>query len=126
MEKVKKAGGNLSNGFWGEQIGGREISQESAEASNEIKMTNDKVKNTITCDELRKHNTADSAWCVIQGEVYDGTPYLKEHPGGAQSIISAAGALDSTDEFLAIRESKIRVLVKTITNSYQTARLLKP
>jgi nitrate reductase (NAD(P)H) len=40
---------------------------------------------------------------VVNGEVYDGTAYLEEHPGGAQSIVAAA-ATDATDEFMSIRE----------------------
>ena len=104
MERVKKAGGNLTNGYWGEQIGGEEAPEPVTEAVAEIKLTNDEVKITITIDELRKHDTEDSPWFVVNGEVFDGTAFLKEHPGGAQSIVSAAG-LDSTDEFMGIRES---------------------
>ena len=102
MERIKKAGGNLTNGYWGEQIGGEEVPEPVTEAAAEIKMTSDDVKANITVDELRKHDKEESPWFVVQGEVYDGTAFLKEHPGGAQSIFSAAG-LDSTDEFMAIR-----------------------
>lgn len=103
MERVKKAGGNLANGFWGEQLGGDDASEPVAEVAKEIVMTKDGLKTSITIDELRKHDTGSAPWFVVNGEVYDGTAFLKEHPGGAQSIVSAAG-LDSTDEFMAIRE----------------------
>lgn len=103
MERVKKAGGNLTNGYWGEQIGGEDAAETAVEAAKEIKMTKDGLKNEITIDELRKHDGGDSPWFVVNGEVYDGTAFLEGHPGGAQSIISAAG-IDSTDEFMAIRE----------------------
>jgi nitrate reductase (NAD(P)H) len=43
-------------------------------------------------------------WFVVNGEVYDGTAFLEGHPGGATSIIGAAGQ-DATDEFMAIRKS---------------------
>lgn len=104
MERVKKAGGNLSNGYWGERMGG-EVAEEYAEqpAAAEIKMTKDGVNKEITIDELRKHDTEENPWFVVNGEVYDGTAFLEGHPGGAQSIISAAG-LDATDEFMAIRK----------------------
>lgn len=105
MERVKQAGGNLTNGYWGEQIGGEDAADPVAEVAKEIKMTKDDVKTTITIDDLRKHDKEDAPWFVVNGEVFDGTAFLKEHPGGAQSIISAAG-LDSTDEFMAIRKSK--------------------
>lgn len=104
MERVKKAGGNLSNGYWGERLDG-EATEETAEQAPaaEIKMTKDGVDKEITIDELRKHDTEESPWFVVNGEVYDGTAFLEGHPGGAQSIFSAAG-LDATDEFMAIRE----------------------
>ena len=103
MERVKKVGGNLANGFWGEKVGG-EGEEEVKEVAKEVPMTREGVKREITIDELRKHDGAKDPWFVINGEVYDGTKFLKEHPGGTQSIVSAAG-LDSSDEFMAIRES---------------------
>jgi len=104
MERVKKAGGNLTNGYWGEQIGGEEAPEPVTEAAKEIKMTKDGLVKTITIDELRKHDKEDAPWFVVNGEVYDGTKFLEGHPGGASSIVAAAG-LDSTDEFMAIRKS---------------------
>ncbi|KAF2265914.1 nitrate reductase [Lojkania enalia] len=101
MERVKKAGGNLTNGHWGERIEGKETEVIEIEVPKEIKMTKDGVDREITIDELRKHDTAEQPWFVVNGEVYNGTAFLRDHPGGAQSIISAAG-LDSTDEFMAI------------------------
>jgi nitrate reductase (NAD(P)H) len=103
MERIKKAGGNLTNGYWGERIDGEEAADTQVEPPKEIKMTKDGVDREITIDELRKHDGAEEPWFVVNGEVYDGTAFLNEHPGGAQSIISAA-ALDSTDEFMAIRK----------------------
>lgn len=103
MERVKKLGGNLSNGYWGESIGGEEEMKAAVEAPAEIKMTKDGLNVEITIDQLRKHDTADAPWFVVNGEVYDGTKFLDGHPGGATSIIAAAG-MDSTDEFMAIRK----------------------
>ena len=105
MERVKKTGGNLLNGYWGEKIGGEDAPEPVKEVAQEIVMTKAGLSKTITIDELRKHDTAEAPWFAIAGEVYDGTPFLKEHPGGATSIITAAG-LDSGDEFMAIRKSR--------------------
>ena len=102
MERVKKAGGNLSNGYWGERFGD-EVAEPVVEDVKEIKMTKDGLKKLITIDELREHDKEDSPWFVVNGEVYDGTAFIEGHPGGAQSIISAA-ALDCSDEFMAIRK----------------------
>jgi nitrate reductase (NAD(P)H) len=103
MERVKKAGGNLSNGYWGEQLNGQEPEHAAIEDAKEIKMTKDGVDKVISLDELKKHDTAESnPWFVVNGQVYDGTAFLEGHPGGAQSIVSAA-AQDASDEFMAIR-----------------------
>lgn len=105
MERVKKAGGNLSNGYWGERFGGGAAEEPVEETTQEVKMTKDDLKNQITIDELREHDKEDNPWFVVNGEVYDGLPFLEGHPGGASSITSAA-ALDCTDEFMAIRMSQ--------------------
>ncbi|KAK8159492.1 nitrate reductase-like protein [Phyllosticta citrichinensis] len=110
MERVKKEGGDLSNGYWGEKIGGQETEAPLVEEVKEIKMTNDKVDRVISVDELRKHDTEEAPWFVVNGEVYDGTGFLKGHPGGAQSIISAAG-MDSTDEFMAIHSETAKAMM---------------
>ena len=102
MQRIKNAGGDLTNGFWGEKISGEsEIIKPDVK---DIKMKKDGVDRVITIDELRKHDGDSQPWFVVNGEVYDGTPFLKEHPGGAISIVNAAG-LDSTDEFMAIRKT---------------------
>lgn len=124
MERVKKAGGNLINGYWGERFGD-EAQEPVVEDVKEIKMTKDGLKKLITIDELRQHDKEDSPWFVVNGEVYDGTAFLEGHPGGAQSIISAA-ALDSSDEFMAIRKLDQRPGCSQLLTSKQTARLQKP
>jgi nitrate reductase (NAD(P)H) len=101
MERIKKAGGDLINGRWGEISVGEEAIQ--LPRVEEVKMTKDDLIDPISIDDLRKHDAAEEPWFVVNGEVYNGTAFLNEHPGGAQSIISAA-ALDVTDEFMAIRK----------------------
>jgi nitrate reductase (NAD(P)H) len=109
MERVKKSGGNLTNGQWGEKLGGEEPEHAAVEEEKEIKMTKDGVDTIISLDELREHEGAESPWFVLNGHVYDGTAFLEGHPGGAQSIISAAGQ-DASDEFMAIRTSPLPLL----------------
>ncbi|KAI9846466.1 MAG: hypothetical protein M1838_001250 [Thelocarpon superellum] len=99
MERVKKAGGNLLNGHWGEQVAG-EAPRAVTEAV-EVEMKKDGLVRTIELEELKRHASGDQPWFVVRGEVYDGTSFLQAHPGGAQSIVSAAGT-DVADEFLAI------------------------
>jgi nitrate reductase (NAD(P)H) len=104
MERVKKEGGDLTDGNWGEKVEGRVDNPTTAPKpeKKEVKMTNDEVKRIIEIDELREHDNKEEPWFVVRGEVYDGTPFLEEHPGGAVSITSAAGQ-DVTDEFFGIR-----------------------
>lgn len=110
MERVKKAGGNLSNGYWGEKIGSEDASDPIEQVAKEIKMTKEGLTNTVTIDELRKHDTEKEPWFVVNGEIYDGTAFLEGHPGGASSIIAAAG-LDSTDEFMAIHSETAKAMM---------------
>lgn len=35
----------------------------------------------ISMEEVEKHDSKESAWFVVDGRVYDATPFLKEHPG---------------------------------------------
>ena len=37
-------------------------------------------------EEVAEHNTETSAWFVHEGIVYDGTPFLEEHPGGRWAV----------------------------------------
>ena len=104
MERVKKAGGNLANGHWGEKIAGEEEETVPEEPAKEICMVNKEVDRMITLEEFRRHDGETEPWFIVNGQVYDGTKFLEGHPGGAVSIISAAGQ-DATEEFLAIRES---------------------
>ncbi|KAK4166014.1 hypothetical protein QBC43DRAFT_287353 [Cladorrhinum sp. PSN259] len=113
MERVKKEGGNLTNGFWGEKLSNEEATSSSAtddESSKEIIMTDPKVDREITLEELRAHENETSPWFVLNGQVYDGTAFLEGHPGGASSIVNAA-AQDVSDEFLAIHSENAKAMM---------------
>ncbi|KAJ3572920.1 hypothetical protein NPX13_g4883 [Xylaria arbuscula] len=103
MERVKKAGGNLTNGYWGEQLAGEAEVVEITEPAKEICMVNEKVNRIISLEEFKAHDGEDEPWFVVNGEVYDGTGFLEGHPGGPTSITGAAGQ-DASEEFLAIRK----------------------
>eukprot|EP00898_Chlorokybus_atmophyticus_P002635 jgi/Chlat1/3372/Chrsp23S00270 len=63
-----------------------------------------------TMKEVEAHNAEKDVWIVVGGKVYDCTPFLKEHPGGAESILINAGT-DATDEFDAIHSKKARAML---------------
>lgn len=50
---------------------------------------------------MRKHNTSQSCWVILNGQVYDVTTFLSLHPGGAASILAVAGT-DATRLFTPI------------------------
>lgn len=115
MERVKKNGGNLTNGFWGEKMGGDEEGETAvAEPAKEVVMTKADVKREITLEEVKQHDDEKEPWFVLHGEVYDGTKFLEGHPGGAASIVGAAG-LDATEEFMAIRKSHFHISTLTLS-----------
>jgi len=45
----------------------------------------------LTMEEVKKHKKKDDAWMVLRGKVYNITPYIAYHPGGEQTLMSAAG-----------------------------------
>ncbi len=56
------------------------------------------LRNDITMAEVRQHNTEHDCWTVLQGKVYNLSPYLAYHPGGADILLRAAGE-DATNMF---------------------------
>ncbi|XP_011012132.1 PREDICTED: nitrate reductase [NADH]-like [Populus euphratica] len=66
---------------------------------------------TFSMAEVKKHNSADSAWIIVHGHVYDCTSFLKDHPGGTDSILINAGT-DCTEEFDAIHSDKAKKMLE--------------
>mmetsp|Transcript_33787 Transcript_33787/g.70233 ORF Transcript_33787/g.70233 Transcript_33787/m.70233 type:complete len:182 (+) Transcript_33787:108-653(+) len=54
---------------------------------------------TYTMCQVKRHNSAESAWIVAGQDIYDITSYLDIHPGGAMSLLRrAGGAKDCTED----------------------------
>ncbi|KAL4913984.1 FMN-dependent dehydrogenase-domain-containing protein [Aspergillus aurantiobrunneus] len=51
--------------------------------------------------DVLSHNTPDDCWVVINGEIWDLTAFVNEHPGGPSIILKYAGR-DATDAFLEV------------------------
>ncbi|KAK2801962.1 hypothetical protein FQN50_007518 [Emmonsiellopsis sp. PD_5] len=109
MERVKKNGGDLTNGNWGEVPDGQK-NPIAPIVAPKINMKKPGLKNIITIEEFKRHKDGTNPWFIIEGEVYDGTAFLEGHPGGAQSIISAA-ATDATEEFMAIHSETAKKMM---------------
>lgn len=64
--------------------------------------TMEKLKPTnvakIPWDEVKQHTSKDDLWLLIDGRVYDVTPFLGLHPGGGHLIVEASGK-DATSKF---------------------------
>ncbi|KAF5732444.1 cytochrome b5 isoform A [Tripterygium wilfordii] len=48
--------------------------------------------------EVETHNTTNDCWLIISGKVYDVTPFMDEHPGGDDVLLSSTGK-DATNDF---------------------------
>jgi nitrate reductase (NAD(P)H) len=66
---------------------------------------------SISWQEVSKHTTEDSVWFVVDKKVYDATSYLKDHPGGAQSIVMNGG-MDASEDFNAIHSTAAKAMLK--------------
>ncbi|RRT56209.1 hypothetical protein B296_00007511 [Ensete ventricosum] len=53
-------------------------------------------------DEVSKHNVAKDCWLIIDGKVYDVTPFMDEHPGGDEVLLAVT---DATNDFEDIGHS---------------------
>ena len=60
---------------------------------------NEENEKTYTMEEVAKHNSKESCWTVIRGDVYDLTNWIDKHPGGADKILKICGK-DGTDLFV--------------------------
>jgi nitrate reductase (NAD(P)H) len=77
----------------------------SDKAGKLVTSNEDWLRDGITMEEVAKHNHAGSAWIVVKDRVYDATPYLEAHPGGASSIMISAGD-EATEDFEAVHSTK--------------------
>ena len=46
---------------------------------------------TYSLEEVRKHNSEDSAWLVYNGRVFDVTEFVSHHPGGRNVLLPKLG-----------------------------------
>ncbi|KAG6072282.1 hypothetical protein E4U30_007304 [Claviceps sp. LM220 group G6] len=110
MERVRKTSGSFWNGAWESEVRGQ--AEETVTGKDEMQtcMTNSQVDRLITSQEIKQQMDEDSPWFIINNQVYDGRPFLEDHPGGAASISGAAGQ-DVTEEFIAIHSENAKAMM---------------
>lgn len=51
---------------------------------------------TYTTAQVATHNTSSDCWVIVNGNVYNLTSFISQHPGGASAIISECGKNGTT------------------------------
>lgn len=59
----------------------------------------------LSASEVLKHSQPDDLWMIVFGKVYNATPLLQIHPGGAEVLIDCGG-VDATDAFIDVGHSQ--------------------
>lgn len=52
----------------------------------------------VSVAELARHNTRESCWTSINGNIYDLTGWIPKHPGGERAILGLCG-IDGSESF---------------------------
>merc|ERR1711939_844729 len=71
-----------------------------------LRHTPTNMSKTLTAKEVSDHASADSAWVIIDGGVYDVTEFLEDHPGGKKVLLKACGE-DSSAKFWQFHSKKV-------------------
>ncbi|KAJ3337120.1 hypothetical protein HDU93_001546 [Gonapodya sp. JEL0774] len=78
---------------------------------------------SYTWQELACHNTADSLWVGVRGQVFDLTHFARRHPGGKDILLACAGR-DATQLFETYHgEDKKLILKKFVVGKLVTNEL---
>ncbi|NP_001237928.1 uncharacterized protein LOC100306380 [Glycine max] len=79
---------------------------------------------TLTFEEVAKHNNKKDCWIIINGKVCDITPFLDEHPGGDEVLLTSTGK-DATIDFEDVghSDSAIEMMEKYFIGKVDTSTL---
>ena len=78
----------------------------------------------LTFEEVANHNNKKDCWIIINGKVYDITPFLDEHPGGDEVLLTSTGK-DATIDFEDVghSDSAIEMMEKYFIGKVDTSTL---
>lgn len=116
---MKTAGYDITRPIFGENVSEEKMADVKPK-TEEIPLTKPGVTRKITLTELKKQDR-EHPWFVVNGEVYDGTPFLNEHPGGGDSIILVAGE-DASEDFFAIHSAEGKAKLAQVRGSQNTGK----
>lgn len=110
MERLKDEGQDILQPVFGKPEEASLVSKAAPVPKQEVSMVSATIKRIITAEEFAAHSGAEEPWFAVKGEgtfarreilqnaaedrlvaVYDGTPFMKDHPGGGESIALVAG-----------------------------------
>ena len=68
----------------------------------------------IKREEVQQHHTDGDCWLIIRGKVYDVSPYMAKHPGGADLLKDNSNGKDATQDYDdADHTKRAREMLKT-------------
>jgi fatty acid desaturase/cytochrome b involved in lipid metabolism len=81
------------------------VTHDAGDADSDILVASPTDRKVFYWSEIRKHNTEESPWLVINGKVYDVTEFQHRHPGGDMILLGAGR--HSTELFWSHHPSKV-------------------
>lgn len=80
---------------WGKRV---PVAEQPSDSTSPPQATSEGDLVEFSADEVARHSTASDCWTIIDGNVYDVTPFVSRHPGGTEAIAALCGG-DGTAEF---------------------------
>ncbi len=66
------------------------------------------MSRSFSPEEVARHNTAEDCWIIVNGQVFDVTRFLAEHPGGKKVLLKVAGQ-DASAQFAQFHKPEVLV-----------------
>jgi cytochrome b involved in lipid metabolism len=95
--EIKKENNNSKN--FNEEVLEEEKAKQNETNNNETNNLTQEAINYYTIQDVSQHNSKDSCWTVVRGEVFDLTQWISRHPGGPEKILNICGK-DGTKAFV--------------------------
>jgi hypothetical protein len=80
---------------WGKVV---PIAEQPAPSESSAPPTDASDPTVFSADDVAQHATAEDCWTIVDGNVYDVTPFVSRHPGGLAAISQICG-VDGTELF---------------------------